>query len=119
MIENFFTCLYSTNLLFTCSPVNNLGNNFRDLIKLSEAAISLKKAIKLKPNFFEAHRDLGICLYLLKDIDSALKSIVKANYFDKKNRTKTTRGKKVKVSGYKKAIITLKKGQSIDLTTGI
>ena len=27
--------------------------------------------------------------------------------------------KKVKVSGYKKAIITLKKGQSIDLTTGI
>jgi len=30
-----------------------------------------------------------------------------------------TRGKKIKVSGYKKAIITLKKGQSIDLTTGI
>ena len=29
------------------------------------------------------------------------------------------RGRKVKVSGYKKAIITLKKGQSIDLTTGI
>ena len=28
-------------------------------------------------------------------------------------------GKKVKVAGYKKAIITLKKGQSIDLTTGI
>ena len=26
---------------------------------------------------------------------------------------------KVKVSGYKKAIITLKKGQNIDLTTGI
>ena len=33
--------------------------------------------------------------------------------------TKLTRGRKVKVSGYKKAIITLKKGQSIDLTTGI
>ena len=30
-----------------------------------------------------------------------------------------TRGKKVRVPGYKKAIITLKKGQSIDLTTGI
>ena len=29
------------------------------------------------------------------------------------------RGRKVKISGYKKAIITLKKGQSIDLTTGI
>ena len=33
--------------------------------------------------------------------------------------TKSTRGRKVKVSGFKKAIITLKKGQSIDLTTGI
>ena len=37
----------------------------------------------------------------------------------KVNVTKITRGKKVKVSGFKKAIITLKKGQSIDLTTGI
>ena len=37
----------------------------------------------------------------------------------KVNVTKITRGKKVKISGYKKAIITLKKGQSIDLTTGI
>ena len=33
--------------------------------------------------------------------------------------TKSTRGKKVKISGYKKAIVTLKKGQNIDLTTGI
>ncbi|MEC7150559.1 MAG: 50S ribosomal protein L23, partial [Pseudomonadota bacterium] len=33
--------------------------------------------------------------------------------------TKFTRGRKIKVKGYKKAIITLKKGQSIDLTTGI
>ena len=41
------------------------------------------------------------------------------NIINKKNRTKLTRGRKVKVSGYKKAIITLKKGQSIDLTTGI
>ena len=32
---------------------------------------------------------------------------------------KFTRGRKVRVKGYKKAIVTLKKGQSIDLTTGI
>ena len=32
---------------------------------------------------------------------------------------KIVRGKKVKVMGHKKAIITLKKGQSIDLTTKI
>ena len=46
-------------------------------------------------------------------------NITKINIINKQNRTKFTRGKKVKVSGYKKAIITLKKGQSIDLTTGI
>ena len=41
------------------------------------------------------------------------------NIINKQNRVKITRGKKVRVSGFKKAIITLKKGQSIDLTTGI
>ena len=46
-------------------------------------------------------------------------NVIKVNIINKQNRTKLTRGRKVKVSGYKKAIITLKKGQSIDLTTGI
>ena len=46
-------------------------------------------------------------------------NVTKINIINKKTRTKTTRGKKVKVKGFKKAIITLKKGQNIDLTTGI
>ena len=46
-------------------------------------------------------------------------NVTKINIINKQNRTKLTRNKKVKVSGFKKAIITLKKGQSIDLTTGI
>ena len=46
-------------------------------------------------------------------------NVTKINIINKQKRTKLTRGRKVKVSGYKKAIITLKKGQSIDLTTGI
>ena len=46
-------------------------------------------------------------------------NVTKVNIINKQNRTKLTRGKKVKVSGFKKAIITLKKGQSIDLTTGV
>ena len=46
-------------------------------------------------------------------------NVIKINIINKKNRIKSTRGRKVKVPGYKKAIITLKKGQSIDLTTGI
>ena len=46
-------------------------------------------------------------------------NVTKINIINKKNTIKLTRGKKVKISGFKKAIITLKKGQSIDLTTGI
>ena len=46
-------------------------------------------------------------------------NVTKINIINKKNRIKTTRGKKVKIKGYKKAIITLKKGQNIDLATGI
>ena len=46
-------------------------------------------------------------------------NVTKVNIINKKNRIKTTRGKKIKVKGYKKAIITLKKGQNINLTTGI
>ena len=46
-------------------------------------------------------------------------NVTKINIINKQGRIKLTRGRKVKVSGFKKAIITLKKGQSIDLTTGI
>ena len=46
-------------------------------------------------------------------------NVTKINIINKKSRIKITRGKKIKVKGYKKAIITLKKGQNIDLTTGI
>jgi large subunit ribosomal protein L23 len=46
-------------------------------------------------------------------------NVTKINIINRKNRIKLARGKKVKVAGFKKAIITLKKGQSIDLTSGI
>tara|TARA_B100001057_G_scaffold295920_1_gene296014 strand:- start:263 stop:556 length:294 start_codon:yes stop_codon:yes gene_type:complete len=57
---------------------------------------------------------------LKKNIEKIFKvNVTKINIINKKNRTKFTRGRTVKIKGYKKAIITLKKGQSIDLTTGI
>ena len=57
---------------------------------------------------------------LKKNLEKIFKvNIIKINIINKQARTKLTRGRKVKVSGFKKAIITLKKGQSIDLTTGI
>jgi|TARA_B100000745_G_C20104815_1_gene378053 large subunit ribosomal protein L23 len=59
-------------------------------------------------------------LVLKKNIEKIFKvNVTKINIINKQSRNKLTRGKKVKVKGYKKAIITLKKGQNIDLTTGI
>ena len=46
-------------------------------------------------------------------------NVTKINIINKKTRNKTTRGKKIKIKGFKKAIVTIKKGQNIDLTTGI
>ena len=57
---------------------------------------------------------------LKKNIEKIFKvNVTKINIINKQTRKKIVRGKKVKVMGYKKAIITLKKGQNIDLATGI
>ena len=59
-------------------------------------------------------------IILKKNIEKIFKvNVIKVNIINKQSRKKIARGKKVKIQGYKKAIITLKKGQSIDLTTGI
>ena len=55
-----------------------------------------------------------------KNIEKIFKvNVTKVNIINKKNRKKITRGRKINILGYKKAIVTLKKGQNIDLTTGI
>ena len=55
-----------------------------------------------------------------KNIEKIFKvEVTKVNIINKKSKTKSTRGRKVKIPGFKKAIVTLKKGQNIDLTTGI
>ena len=46
-------------------------------------------------------------------------NVIKINTINIKGKTKVVRNKKISKTGYKKAIITLKKGQSIDLATGI
>tara|TARA_B100000073_G_scaffold187936_1_gene155590 strand:- start:60 stop:356 length:297 start_codon:yes stop_codon:yes gene_type:complete len=55
-----------------------------------------------------------------KNIEKIFKvEVTKVNIVNKKTKIKSTRGRKVKIPGFKKAIVTLKKGQNIDLTTGI
>ena len=55
-----------------------------------------------------------------KNIEKLFKvNVIKVNIINRKTKLKMRQGKKTYKSGYKKAIVTLKKGQSIDLTTGI
>ena len=55
-----------------------------------------------------------------KNIEKIFKvKVVKINTINMKRKTKLVKNKKAFKPGYKKAIITLKKGQSIDLATGI
>tara|TARA_B100001123_G_C14344572_1_gene644548 strand:- start:116 stop:409 length:294 start_codon:yes stop_codon:yes gene_type:complete len=55
-----------------------------------------------------------------KSIEKIFKvNVIKINTINIKGKTKMIRNKKSFKSGYKKAIITLKKGQNIDLATGI
>ena len=55
-----------------------------------------------------------------KSIEKIFKvNVIKINTINLRGKTKLVRGKKSSRPGYKKAIVTLKKGQSIDLATGI
>jgi len=55
-----------------------------------------------------------------KNIEKIFKvNVIKINTINIKGKNKLVRNRKAYKTGYKKAIITLKKGQSIDLTTGI
>ena len=55
-----------------------------------------------------------------KSIEKIFKvNVVKINTINLKGKNKIVKNKKASKPGYKKAIITLKKGQSIDLATGV
>ena len=83
---------------------------------LTEKSTNLSEQNKI---VFKVHKNANK-QNLKSNIEKIFKvNVTKINIINKQNRTKLARGKKVKVSGFKKAIVTLKKGQTIDLTTGI
>ena len=68
---------------------------------------------------FEVHKSANKKT-IKKNIEKLFKvTVTKVNIINTKTKLKIKQGKPSTKSGYKKAIITLKKGQSIDLTTGI
>ena len=55
-----------------------------------------------------------------KNIEKIFKvNVVKINTINNKPKTKMVRGKLGIKKGFKKAVVTLKKGQTIDLATGV
>ena len=55
-----------------------------------------------------------------KSIEKIFKvNVIKINTINLRGKTKIVRGRKSFKPGFKKAIVTLKKGQSVDLATGI
>ena len=83
---------------------------------VTEKSTSLSEFNKI---VFKVHKNASKNL-IKKSIEKIFKvNVVKINTVKLKRETKMVRNKKASKPGYKKAIITLKKGQSIDLATGV
>jgi large subunit ribosomal protein L23 len=84
--------------------------------RITEKATSLSEQNKI---VFKVH-DGASKKSIKKSVEKIFKvNVIKVNTINQKGKIKFTRGKKTNKPGYKKAIVTLKKGQSIDLSTGI
>jgi len=83
---------------------------------ITEKSTSLSEYNKI---VFKVHKDANK-KSIKKSIEKIFKvNVVKINTINLKGKTKMVKNKKTSKPGYKKAIITLKKGQSIDLATGV
>ena len=83
---------------------------------ITEKATSLSEFNKM---VFKVHQGASKNS-IKKSIEKIFKvNVIKINTINLRRKTKIVRGKKTSRPGYKKAIVTLKKGQSIDLATGV
>ena len=93
--------------------------NFLDTVMhpiITEKATSLSENNKV---VFKV-RDDASKKTIKKNIEKIFKvNVLKVNTIKKKSKSKIIRGKVGYKKGYKKALVTLKKGQSIDLATGV
>ena len=83
---------------------------------VTEKSTSLSEFNKV---VFKVHKGASKDL-IKKNIEKIFKvNVVKINTINLKGKSKIVRNRRAYKTGYKKAIVTLKKGQSIDLATGI
>ncbi len=93
--------------------------NFLDSVKMpiiTEKATVLSEQNK---TVFKVHKNANKKI-IKKNIEKLFKvKVIKVNIINKKTKIKMRQGKFSKKTGYKKAIVTLKKGQTIDLTASV
>ena len=93
--------------------------NFLDSVKtpiITEKATVLSEQNK---TVFKVHKNANKKI-IKKNIEKLFKvKVIKVNIINKKTKIKMRQGKISKKTGYKKAIVTLKKGQTIDLTASV
>ncbi len=93
--------------------------NYLDTIiapAITEKATSLSEFNKI---VFKVHNGASK-ISIKRSVEKIFKvNVIKVNTINLKGKTKLVKGKKTKKPDYKKAIVTLKKGQNIDLSTGI
>ncbi len=93
--------------------------NYLDSIKspvITEKATGLSEQNKV---IFKVHEN-ATKSSIKKNIEKIFKvKVIKVNTINKKSKRKIVRGRIGIKSGFKKAVITLKKGQTIDLATGV
>ena len=83
---------------------------------ITEKATSLSEFNKI---VFKVRKNANKKL-IRKSIEKIFKvKVTKINTINLRRKNKLVKGKKSYRPGYKKAVVTLKKGQSIDLSTGI
>jgi len=84
--------------------------------RVTEKATALSEYNKV---VFKVHKGASKTA-IKKSIEKLFKvNVIKVNTINLRSKNKLIRGKKSVKSGFKKAIVTLKKGQNIDLATGI
>ena len=123
---NVLDILKYKNVLITQTSLKNIEGrllnekiNYLDLIKMP--VITEKATILSDQNktVFKVDNSANKKI-IKKNIEKIYKvKVLKINILKVKSKEKVIRGKKSSKTGYKKAIVTLKKGQSIDLTSGI
>ena len=93
--------------------------NYIDSIKhpiITEKATILSEQNK---TVFRVHKKANKSI-IKKNIEKIFKvKVIKINTIKRKSKQKMVRGRLAIKKGFKKAVITLKKGQTIDLSTGI